>query len=137
MLHNMSNMDSGFILKELILMESSFRRSEKLSYDNNPENYFNVDVGVATTEESIVVSEEVKVLQNFKGEKQFDISVKMVGIFQRIGESSLTDDNEFGRINGAAIIFPFIREHIANIAMKGGLGNLLLPPVNFAKYSKE
>ena len=133
----MSNMDSGFILKELILMESSFRRSEKLSYDNNPENYFNVDVGVATTEESIVVSEEVKVLQNFKGEKQFDISVKMVGIFQRIGESSLTDDNEFGRINGAAIIFPFIREHIANIAMKGGLGNLLLPPVNFAKYSKE
>lgn len=133
----MSNMDSGFILKELILMESSFRRSEKLSYDNNPENYFNVDVGVATTEESIVVSEEVKVLQNFKGEKQFDISVKMVGVFQRIGESSLTDDNEFGRINGAAIIFPFIREHIANIAMKGGLGNLLLPPVNFAKYSKE
>ena len=44
---------------------------------------------------------------------------------------------EFGRINGASIIFPFLREHIANLAMKAGLGPIMLPPVNFQKLNKN
>ena len=59
----------------------------------------------------------------------------MVGIFQKEGESDIKNDEDFGRINGAAIIFPFVREHIANVALKGGLGTVLIPPVNFTKYT--
>lgn len=61
----------------------------------------------------------------------------MVGVFKRIGDSELIDNEQFGRINGAAIIFPFVREHIANIALKAGLGSLILPPVNFTKVNVE
>ena len=57
----------------------------------------------------------------------------MVGIFECIGESQLKDYEKFGKINGAAIIFPYIREHITNLSMKAGLGPIILPPVNFTK----
>ena len=133
----MTNMDSGFIFNRLILLESSFQRNEILSDAEKPDNSFDLNVEVATMEDGIAVSEEVKISQEINGVKQFDISVKMVGVFQRKGESSLTDDEEFGKINGAAIIFPFIREHVANIAMKGGLGALLIPPVNFTDYNND
>lgn len=133
----MTNMESGFIFNRLILLESSFQRNEILSDAEKPNNSFDLNVEVATMEDGIAVSEEVKISQEINGVKQFDISVKMVGVFQRKGESSLTDDEEFGKINGAAIIFPFIREHVANIAMKGGLGALLIPPVNFTAYNND
>jgi preprotein translocase subunit SecB len=54
-------------------------------------------------------------------------------IFERTGESPLTDFEEFGKVNGAAIIFPFIREHIMNMSLKGGIGAVILPPLNFTK----
>ena len=133
----MTNMESGFIFNRLILLESSFQRNEILSDAEKPDNSFDLNVEVATMEDGIAVSEEVKISQEINGVKQFDISVKMVGVFQRKGESSLTDDEEFGKINGAAIIFPFIREHVANIAMKGGLGAFLIPPVNFTAYNND
>lgn len=57
----------------------------------------------------------------------------MVGIFECIGESPLKSDYDaFGRVNGAAIIFPYVREHITNLSIKAGIGSILLPPVNFA-----
>jgi preprotein translocase subunit SecB len=48
-------------------------------------------------------------------------------------ESGTDESNEiFANINGPAIIYPFIREYMANLAMKGGI-TLFLPPVNFIK----
>ncbi|MDR1097091.1 MAG: protein-export chaperone SecB [Tannerella sp.] len=34
-------------------------------------------------------------------------------------------------------MFPYIREHITNISLKGGIGAIILPPVNFTKIEKK
>lgn len=60
----------------------------------------------------------------------------MVGIFECIGETLLKDYEEFGRINGAAIIFPYIREHITTLSLKAGIGVIIIPPINFVKNNK-
>ena len=70
-------------------------------------------------------------------EEQYRIEVTMVGVFKCNGNSTPEQKDSFGRINGAAIIFPFIREHIANIALKAGLGVVILPPVNFTKINTK
>ena len=69
--------------------------------------------------------------------EQYRIEVSMVGVFERFGDSQIASNEEFGRVNGAAIIFPFVREHISNIAMKAGIGSLILPPVNFSKVNHK
>ena len=81
------------------------------------------------------VTVDVAVAQNRDKVEQFRITAKMVGVFKKEGESDIKSDEDFGRINGAAIVFPFVREHIANMALKGGLGTVLIPPVNFTKYT--
>jgi preprotein translocase subunit SecB len=81
----------------------------------------------------VTVAEEATVIQKFQEIEQVKIKVKMVGIFECIGETELHDFEEFGRINGSAIIFPYIREHIANVSLKAGIGAIILPPINFTK----
>jgi preprotein translocase subunit SecB len=41
------------------------------------------------------------------------------------------------RINCAAMIFPFLREAIADVTRRAGMSPLLLPPVNFLELFKN
>ena len=93
----------------------------------------NIDTEVSVNNNIISVAETVSVKKTHNNTEQFSFLVKMVGIFECIGESQLKDYEKFGKINGAAIIFPYIREHITNLSMKAGLGPIILPPVNFTK----
>jgi len=56
--------------------------------------------------------------------------IEMLGIFEQVGESILTPE-QFGKVNGAAIIFSFISEHLAGLCNKSGIGFVLLSPINF------
>lgn len=42
---------------------------------------------------------------------------------------------QFADINGPAIIFPFLREHLASMSLKAGIPPIMLPPINFIKLS--
>ena len=56
--------------------------------------------------------------------------------YEKYGESIL-DLESFGRVNGAAIIFPYIREHLTNLSAKAGVGLIMLPPFNFTLKEKK
>lgn len=123
--------ESGFTIKNIILIESSFSRINNVIFDN-PQNNININVNVSVEGVGITVEETVDLIQKQNGNDQVKFRVKMIGMFEKTGESALKDLDRFGRINGASIIYPYIREHISNIALKAGLGILILPPVNFA-----
>lgn len=124
------NTSSGFAIQNIILTESNFSRINNAVFED-VENNLNINVNVSVNAPTITVEETVDLTQSHKGNEQMKIRVKMVGIFQVVGESQIKDLESFGRINGASIIFPYIREHITNITQKGGMGAIFLPPVNF------
>ena len=124
------NTASGFAIQNIILTESTFSRINNAVFEE-VENNMNINVNVTVNTPTITVEETVDLVQIHKGNEQMKIRVKMVGIFQVVGESKLKDLEVFGRINGASIIFPYIREHITSITQKGGMGAIILPPVNF------
>lgn len=130
-MNNMQKTSSGFAIKNIILTESSFTRINNVIF-KDAKTDINIDVNVSVEDVNIIVEETVDVVNKYNETEQMKTRVKMVGIFEVIGESQLKDLKEFGRINGAAIIFPFIREHITSLSQKGGMGNIILPPVNFA-----
>ena len=135
-MNNMQKTSSGFAIKNIILTESSFTRINNVIFKDSKTD-ININVNVSVEKANIIVEETVDVVNKNNETEQMKARVKMVGIFEVIGESQLKDLNEFGRINGAAIIFPFIREHITNLSQKGGMGSIILPPVNFAKMNDE
>jgi len=127
-----NKMESGFRINNLILLESKFKRINNVQFEDANLD-LNIDTEVSVNNNIISVAETVSVTKTHNNTEQFSFLVKMVGIFECIGESQLKDYEKFGKINGAAIIFPYIREHITNLSMKAGLGPIILPPVNFTK----
>ncbi|MDR2809240.1 MAG: protein-export chaperone SecB [Tannerellaceae bacterium] len=136
-MENTNELDSGFQIKNLILIESSFSRINNVAFGEGVNNNFNINIEVSVNGQVITVVEEATLIQNFQEIEQVKVKVKMIGIFEYIGDSQLKNLDEFGRVNGAAIIFPYIREHITNISLKAGIGAIILPPVNFTKTEKK
>lgn len=68
----------------------------------------------------------------------FKLSVKGEGIFEfKEAMKSKKDLDSIARINCAAIIFPFLREFIADLTRRTGFPPLLLLPINFVKLHRE
>lgn len=126
--------NSGFTIKSLLLSESSFTRKPNVVFEGDPQ--LNVSNNMGIKDNNIVVKLTVTLVHSANGEEDYRISVTMIGFFEHVGDTSITMDS-FGKVNGPAIIYPFIREHIANIAWKGGLGSVIVPPLNFAKVNQQ
>jgi preprotein translocase subunit SecB len=127
--------DSGFKIISIVLSESHFLRTPIISF-NDPSAVSNLDINANYKINENLVDVDLQLSYSFrKGEeKQVDATIKMVGVFEIVGQPKLTPD-EFGKVNGPAIIYPFIREHLSSLSVKAGLGNLLIPPINFSKKS--
>ena len=128
-----NKMESGFRINALVLVESNFCRIANVQFGENVKNDMNINTEVGVEDNVISVAETVTVIQKCDEIEQVKIKVKMVGSFESVGKSQLNDFDAFGRINGAAIIFPYIREHITNLTLKSGIPAIILPPVNFTK----
>lgn len=130
-MENTNNLESGFRINNLLLLESSFTRIINVTFDN-PDviQNINVDVNVSVNDNVVVVTEEIKYNQIFNDIVEVSAIIKMVGVFEKFGDNILDLEN-FGNVNGAAIIFPYIREHLTNLTSKAGLGLIIIPPFNF------
>lgn len=135
-MENIEKTKSGFRVESILLTESQFSSKGNIDFSNSKQEV-SFETGVGSKDNIVNVKLKTTVTNTYQGEEQYKIEVTMVGVFNRNGESEIKDNEEFGRVNGAAIIFPFVREHIANIALKAGLGSIILPPVNFTKVNKD
>lgn len=125
---------SGFKIVNLLLLESDFKRVSSVTFEQDKiSSTINVDVNVQVVKNSIFVTETIKYEQKSSDISEVNATIKMVGVFEKIGDSELNNLEEFGRINGAAIIFPYIREHLTNLSAKAGINVIILPPFNFTK----
>ena len=129
---------SGFTLQHIVLIDSMFHREDAVSFDPKVENELNINTGVNVDGKTVNVMLQVVIDQQFEGKTQVKIDVKMIGVFECVGETPLADNLEnFGRVNGAAIIFPYIREHISNLSIKAGIPPIVLPIVNFQNAGNQ
>ena len=127
---------SGFELQHIVLTNSSFHRIDNVSFDPRVENNLNINTGVNVEGDTVSVLVQVSIDQQFHGQSQVKIDVAMIGEFKLVGKTPLSENLEnFGRVNGAAIIFPYIREHISSLSIKAGIPPIVLPIVNFQSSS--
>jgi preprotein translocase subunit SecB len=128
---NIDSSESGFKIESLTLVDCKFSRGPKISSNKSDVDLkHDLQVDVSIKDNQVFVVEKFKIDQSNNDQFEFNIEVTMLGIFSKVGEMSLSLE-EFGYVNGAAIIFPYIREQVSNLSLKGGLGNIILPPANF------
>lgn len=131
--------DSGYKVESIALVDCFFSRAAILAKNSSdPSVDISVNVDYNQEDRTIQVLERVSFTQENGSTKQkeLEFNVAMVGLFRFSGSTSV-DPEAFGKLNGAAIIFPFIREHIMNLSIKARLNPIILPPVNFAAMREE
>ena len=129
------NIESGFKIHNIILLESNFFRVSNVEFDDTKIiQDVSIDGNVSINKENNTVSviQTLHFTQTYKEELQIKATIKMGGAFEKVGDSVL-DLEEFGHVNGAAIIYPYTREHLTSLSAKAGVGLILLPPANFTK----
>src|SRR5690554_4750285 len=124
MSHVEKNIESGFKIHHIILLESSFHRIANVVF-NRPEIKQDIQIDSKITvdekKNSVSVIQTLFFSQLYNEEKQIAATIKMAGTFEKVGEVEI-DLEQFGRVNGAAIIYPYIREHLSNLSAKAGVG---------------
>lgn len=74
-------------------------------------------------------------LENSKA--PFVFNVKLAGLFEFEKNIENEDLDCVANVNCAAILYPFIRETVADLTRRSGFPPLLLPPLNFCELYKR
>jgi preprotein translocase subunit SecB len=123
-----------YSIEQVFLSKSAFHREPSIDFTSlhfKQETIVDHSNGGGIEPDSkFMVQVTVKITGTVEENEVISIEVTSTGVFQRHGESPL-DEESFKKVNAPAIIYPFVREHIATVAVKGGIGSLLLPPINF------
>jgi preprotein translocase subunit SecB len=126
---------SGFRIKSIALLQSDFTRTPSLTTDESQKkNRVDVEVSFETQEKTLFIIETLNFSQTVNDKEEIKAHIKMIGEFESFGDPLLPIE-QFAKVNGPAIIFPFIREHLASLCTKAGVGMILLSPINFTKRS--
>lgn len=65
----------------------------------------------------------------------FGLTIKMAGEFEVIGDQAF-DWERFTKVNGPAIVFPYIRELVSDLTARVGRP-VILPPINLVALEKS
>lgn len=121
-------------LKNIFLIESSFKRIEVLSTSENIEQLLDFKIDTINLESSnfnVILNADF--VQPGEQGPEVEIKVKMVGHFEKEGETESPPLDYFTYVNAPAMLYPFVREHIASLTAKAGMDTALLPPFNFVE----
>lgn len=123
-----------YSIEQVFLSKSSFNREPNIDFPKlqfkQDTNVDHIDSTNSPADNTFIVQVTVKITGIVGEAEVISIQVTTTGVFQRHGDSAL-DEETFKKVNAPAIIYPFVREHIATVAAKSGIGSLLLPPINF------
>lgn len=109
-------------------LNSQFKGKKGISFEHN------IETGIGYNYDAVQRNLKVRLEVSVSGEKSpYHMKVKGIGAF----EFEENQEQEFVKyiagVNCPAIIYPYIRETIADITRRAGFPPLHLQPVNFAK----
>lgn len=92
---------------------------------------FEINVGIDENKERIKIN--MKVLP-----KDRYVEIEMIGIFKFSENFPEEDKEKFLRINGAAILYPYIRAYTSTVTSFDKTGNaLIIPTINFQRLYED
>jgi len=136
-------MSLKFRLFDIRLKKSCFSLNEKVIAEAEEDAEFEIkkkmDIGIGRDEKNkTLIKVELRV-KNDDIESPFNFDLIYEGSFKFEFPEEISDEEieKMGLINCAVIIFPYLREHLADLTRRSGLPSYHLPPVNFVKFYEE
>jgi len=115
------NFETCFVKEITFKREPLFSKKYDLDIKFNNTNYFNKEKTNCTTELQADIQDK---------NGSFKIDITVIGIFSVNEDEQNMTLEHFIENNSMAMIFPYLREAIADITRRSGLNAVLLPPIN-------
>ncbi len=112
---------SPLILKEIIISEGTFKRSEEDIQDIELKVMVNHDIE-QTCENEYKITLDLTVSDT---NEQLSVFVKSIGIFETEQENRTLIER-----NTIAIMFPYLRSYVSTLTTQPGMAPIVLPPMN-------
>jgi preprotein translocase subunit SecB len=126
----------NYNFQEVILLEAFYKRAAIIAPgDNNVDININIENN-ETANNDLIVYVTIDVTLTLNGERQAEFKVKTEGLFKSTGNNDPLDAETFANVNAPAMIFPYAREVISNLSVRGAMSPVILPPVNFVELSR-
>lgn len=126
--------------RDIAVLESFFKRNPHIPITEAADPKIHMNVGSTKVNSDNLFTVEIELRCDLaKGdEKIVESQVKVAGIFELVGDNieGLSVDT-FQKVNAPAILYPFVREHLANLSIKAGMNPLIIPTVNFQKMAER
>jgi len=130
-----------FSVVTALLADSEFRRVPQVHTnhkDSLQSSNLNVIAGPKNEDTSISqITLELNFDISFQDSKEVECFIRYVGLFESNDDVSPEELEKYCYINAPAMLFPFVREHLANLCQKAGLGTIMLQSENFVKGYHE
>ncbi len=126
-------------LLEIRLLKSSFALNTEILAEGKE---FSIEreliIGIAKddSDKKIKVDLQIKTKNE---DSPFLFNIVYEGSFEIISEEEPTQHeiNKIGAINCGAIIYPYLREHLADLTRRAGVPPFHLPPINFVSFYRD
>ena len=132
---------SQLIVKNIHLQQIQFRVNPDFHVENENqavEIKHNIAIKYELKEKLLVVHIIIQTPPIDQSENYpFNFLLVVTGFFELKDEIEKSELDKFANINCAAIIFPYLRETLADVTRRSGFPPLHLQPVNFIKLFKE
>jgi preprotein translocase subunit SecB len=127
---------SLFKIEELYFDSLRFRRTPEAQLEADSEMEVEQRFGIkhSFNESRLSVNLELEISQK---SLPFILNADIVGLFSFEERPADEELSRVVHVNCAAILFPFLREAVADLTRKGGFPPLILPPVNFVEVFKQ
>ena len=130
----------GLQIAQVLLLSAQFaHREDALSVEANTviENLtVNIEAKVAGKTGEPVSVVRLRAATEKNPEYLYSFDVEIAAVVTRVPNEENLDPFEYARNMGPAAFFPFLREAVASITMKGRFGAVWLKPMNFAALSE-
>lgn len=138
---NQNSPDRQFQLQKIYVKDISFETPNSpatFMLEWNPEVEFNLSTAAAQLQESTFeVTLKLTVTVKIEQKTAYLVEISQSGIFAAVG----FEEAELGHLLGSYcpnILFPYAREAVSDLVIKGGFPPMLLAPVNFdALYAQR
>lgn len=127
---------NSIVIRAINLVKSEFIRN-KIVNEDTIRNLLELDLAFDNLNGPIFKVIVKLVFKTYlKEEGVQSAEIIMEGIFEIDGEKPSFFD-EFCVVNAPAIIYPYIREHLASLTNKSGNMSIYLPTFNFVAFGKD
>ena len=125
----------GISVDGVILKALHFERNPQVIEKPNLQVALSHAVRLSDDKRNLTIEATVNITD--ENSKSFSLTATVVGLFSAVAGQENMALEDFAKVNGPAMLLPYVREIVANTTLRSGLRPVMIPPFNLQALAES